>query len=204
MFLSLPLVIDWNAITALGTIGATAAASIAAYFAYKTWKLESQPVVQATGTFIISTVSNTNGLRDAYISKSESPHTLQVVNVGRGPAKNVALSVQKDIIGFFLEDINPPSFPLPANKGTKEFSEILRVHGQRFVMGDEYGLEFKDYRNTAYFYIHFEDHFGKRYITKVTINKVKQVDDQDLDKHIKTKHGIEVWKVMKNITETLD
>lgn len=199
---SMPSSINWNAISAIGTTGATVAASVAVYYAYKTWVLERLPIVHATGAFIISTRCEKNKTRDQFIFKPDSVHTLQLVNIGRGPAKNIAPSVRKDVKGNFLEDINPHAFSLPANKGTGVFSETLRIHGQIFVIDNDHELEFENSRKTAYFYIHFEDCLGKRYLTKVKINSVEQVDDQNLDKLIKEKRGIEVWKIMENINAT--
>lgn len=189
--------INWDAMEALGTILAVITASVAARVAYKTWKLEQLPVVHATGTFIISTKDQvTNQVRDEVIGKDSTIHTLQLVNVGRGPAKNVIPSVSRDVEGKFLEAINPHSFSLPANKGTKELGEVLRVHGQIFVRGNEYELEFENNRETGYFYIDFEDHSGKVYKTKVVVEKVKQADGE-MEK-LRKIPGIEIWKVMRN------
>lgn len=189
---------------ALGAIIAAIAASVAAYFAFKTWGLEKLPVVHAMGTFIISTKVGTNGNRDSFIDKEGSQHTLQLINVGRGSAQNVIPSTgkTKERRGRLLEEINPHSFSLPSNQGTKVFKETLRVHGQRFVTGNKYELEFENDRKTAYFYVHFEDYTGKPYLTKAKIERVNHVDDQRLDRLIKDNKGIEIWKVMENINET--
>ncbi len=189
----------WSMITNIFTIGAFTTAIIAVIYAYKTWGLEKLPVVHAIGTFIISTKTKTNQLRDQAIFEKNSIHTLQVVNVGRGPAKKIVPSVRKNISGRLLEAVNPHSFSLPANKGTKEFEEILQVHGQRFVRGDEYELELEEDRKKAFFYIQFEDYKGHPFTTKVIIEKVEQADGK-LDKLIKT-NGIEIWKVMDNTVE---
>ncbi|MBI3619830.1 hypothetical protein HY214_01655 [Candidatus Roizmanbacteria bacterium] len=77
--------------------------------------------------------------------------------------------------------------------------EILRIHGQRFVTNDEYELDFQNDRKTAHFYIDFEDYECKRYLTKIKIEKVDQVDGE-LAALLKTP-GIEVWKVIDNIKE---
>lgn len=116
--------------------------------------------------------------------------------MGRGPAKKVIPSVRKNDKGKLLEDCCPHSFSLPANKGTKELRETLRVHGQRFVSGKKYELEFKNDHNGRLFYIYFEDHAGKQYITQVEIHKVRGADGR-LEELRKTP-GIEIWKVMDN------
>ena len=192
----------WEPITTVSTAALAIAAIVAGFYTHKTWTMEKLPIVHAIGTFIISKKVQTNNLRDQYISQPDSQHTFQIVNVGRGAAKNVTLSVRKSVIGRFLEDVNPLSFSLPANKGTKELKEILRVHGQRFVPNDEYELVFEKGRKIAYFYIHFEDYEGKKYLIKVRVDRVKQADGR-LGDDIKRDDGVEVWKVMDNITESI-
>jgi hypothetical protein len=133
---------------------------------------------------------------------------LQLINVGRGPAKNIILSVSKENKGELLESICSHSFSVPGNKGTRELGEILKVHGQCFVEngkstdGRIIELEFDADRKKGYFYICFEDCEGREYWTKVQISKIEQVDDDGLNKVIKNeKTGIEVWKVMNNSKE---
>lgn len=197
-FLNIFLKINWNSVEALGTVIAVIVASWAAVVAYRTWKLEKLPIVHAVGTFIISKVAETNTLRDNYIHKPDSLHSLQLVNVGRGPAKNVIPSVRKDSGGLLLEAANPHSFSIPANKGTNDLKEVLLVHGQRFVNGDEYELEFEGDRKIGYFYIYFEDHEDNRYFTKVKISKVERADGE-LGNLVNTT-GTEVWKVVDNVS----
>lgn len=194
----------WSMLTAISTTGALIAAIFAAYFAFKTWRLEKEPIVHAMGTFIISTSVKTNADRDNFINRKDSLHTLHLVNVGRGSAKNIMPSTgkTKELQGKFLEEINPHSFSLPSNQGTRVFKETLRVHGTRFTQKNPYKLEFIDNNRIAFFYLHYEDHAGKLYLTKVKIQRVEQVDDQNLDKLIKDNKGIEVWKVMENIDES--
>lgn len=194
--------IFWSMVTAIFTGGAFFAAIIAAYYAYRTWSLEKLPVVHAIGTFVISTRTETNQLRDEAVSDKDSPHTFQLINVGRGPAKKVIPSVTKDTSGKLLEEVNPHSFSLSANKGTKEYGEILRVHGQRFVTDDKYKLEFEDDHKTAYFYVYFENHSDNPMMTKVTVRKVEGLDGK-WNKLVNTP-GIEVWKVMDNSPENIN
>lgn len=193
----------WSMMTAVSTIGALIAAICAVFFTFKAWKFEKLPVVHAIGTFIISTKVRTNVLRDKFIDRPNSPHTLQLVNVGRGPAKNIIPSVGKEEErqGRFLEEINPHAFSLPSNQGTRIFNETLRVHGLRFVANNNYSIEFDKNLKIAYFYIRFKDYADKSYLTKVTIKRVNQVDDRELDKLIKMDDGIEVWKVADNTNE---
>jgi len=195
----------WSMLTAVSTTGALIAAIYAVFFTFKAWELEKLPAVHAIGTFIISTKVKTNKIRDKFIERPDSPHTLQLVNVGRGPAKNIVPSVGKEEKrqGRFLEEINPHAFSLPSNQGTKVFNETLRIHGLRFASGNDYEIEFDENRKTAYFYIRFEDYVDKLYLTKVTIKRVNQVDDEELDKLIKADDGIEVWKVVDNMNETM-
>ena len=195
----------WSMLTAVSTTGALIAAICAVFFTFKTWEFEKLPVVHVIGTFIISTKVKTNKLRDKFIDRPDSPHTLQLVNVGRGSAKNIIPSVGKEEKrqGRFLEEINPHAFSLPSNQGTKVFNETLRIHGLRFVSGNDYEIEFDENRKTAYFYIRFEDYIDKPYLTKVTIKRVNQVDDEELDKLIKADEGIEVWKVVDNMNEII-
>lgn len=208
---------DWNMFTAIGTISLAVFAIIAAYIALASWNLERFPIVHAVGTLIIATknvditktdrkVLNARDFRDEYIFRQNSPHTLQLINIGRGPAQNIIPSVNKEIKGELLESICSSSFSLPAGKGTKELAEKLRVHGQCFVEGGKkfksdivIELVFNAKRTIGYFDIYFEDCYGKKYWTKVTIEKVPQVDDDELNKAIKDeKTGIEVWKVANN------
>lgn len=157
---------------------------------------------------VISTKYETNNIRDNILKKRDSLHTFQIINIGRGSAKKVIPSVRKDE-GHFLEDINPHSFSLPPNKGTEDLKEVLRVHGQRFVPGDEYGLESGNDGTTKYFYIYYEDCFGKeKYLTRVKIRKILQFDEEIWDMFLKEEasvsqknpleEGIEVWKIMDN------
>ena len=152
----------WSMVTAISTTGAFLAASVAAGYAYKTWSLEKLPVVHAIGSFIISKETESNQIRDRAIFKTDSVHTFQMVNVGRGSAKKVIPSVKRGTSGRLLEEVNPYSFSLPANKGTKEFGEILQVHGQRFVRSDEYELEFEDNRCQKSIKINRRDYTERR------------------------------------------
>jgi len=197
IFSSLPFV-SADTLTAIGTIVTAFIAFIALFLTYRTGVFDKTPVVQAMGTFIISTKEKTNKLRDEAIEKG-SVHTLQLINIGKGMAINVIPSVREDVRGYFLEAINPHSYVLPPNQGTRELGEILRIHGQRFVTNDEYELDFENDRKTAHFYIDFEDYECKRYLTKIKIEKVDQVDGE-LAALLKTP-GIEAWKVIDNIKE---
>ncbi len=163
------------------------AASAAAYFAYKTFDFERKPVVHAVGTFIISTKPETNDARDEEMERKDSFHTFQVVNVGRGPAQDIVLSLGQKPEGKFLEDKNPHSFSLPANKGTNELIGVLAVYGQHEIFSK---------KNDANFYISFQDFKGKNYLTEVKIRRVDQADGR-LKEIIETK-GLQVWKVMAN------
>lgn len=187
-----------DVVTAIGTFIMAIIALLALILTYRTGLFDKTPVVRAMGIFTISTKEKTNKLRDEIIDKG-SAHTLQLINIGKGMAINVIPSVKEDIRGYLLEAINPHSYVLPPNKGTKELGEILRIHGQRFVANDEYELDFENDRKIAHFYIHFEDFDGKRYLTKVKIEKVDQADGE-LAGLLKTP-GIEVWKVIDNIKE---
>lgn len=188
-----------DTLTAIGTIVTAFIASIALFLTYRTGVFDKTPVVQAMGTFIVSTKEKTNKQRDESIEKG-SVHTLQLINIGKGMAINVTPSVKEDVRGYFLEAINPHSYVLPPNKGTRELGEILRIHGQRFVAGDEYELDFENDRKVTHFYIHSEDYENKQYLTKVKIEKVEQADGELADL-LKTP-GIEVWKVIDNIKDT--
>ncbi len=187
-----------DTVTALGTLVTAVVAILALFLTYKTGVFDKTPLVQAMGTFIISTKENANKLRGEAIDKG-SVHTLQLINIGRGMAINVIPSVAEDIRGYFLEAANPHSYVLPPNIGTKELGEILRIHGQRFVANDEHELEFENNRKVAHFYIHFEDYESKQYLTKVKIEKVEHADDE-LGNLLKNP-GIEVWKIIDNIKE---
>ncbi len=188
----------WLMFTAISTFIAVVVSVCALWYASKTWDLERLPIVHAVGTFIISTKdARTNELRDRTMFQKDSPHTFQLINVGRGPAKNVIPSVRRNIVGKFLEDINTNSFSLPANSGTKELREVLRVHGQRFVYKDTYELEFEDDRKTGYFYVRFQDSTGKLYLTKTRIKRVGQADGEYFS--LVNTPGIEMWKVVDNI-----
>ena len=188
-----------DAIAALGTLITAVVAVWALFLTNKTGIFDKTPVVQAMGTFVISTEVKTNKLRDEAIEKG-SVHTLQLINIGKGMAINAMPSVGEDVRGYFLEAINPHSYVLPSNKGTRELGEILRIHGQRFVANDEYELDFENDRKTAHFYIHFEDYEDKQCLTKVKVEKVEQADGELADL-LKTP-GIEVWKVIDNIKDT--
>ena len=205
-----------NIIMALAAIVAAVIASRVLKVARKTWDLERLPIVHATGTFIIAKndlpIKVLNGkkatvFRDEQIlEEKNSPHTFQLINVGRGPARNVVPSVNEKTRGELLELICPPSFPIPANSGTRELAEILRVHGQRFVRenenkgGDDEIIKFKDNSN-GYFYIYFEDCKGEEYRTEVHVNKINRMDNDgsDLSKVINYGGtGVELWRVMSN------
>lgn len=187
-----------DALTAIGTIITAFIALLALRFTSNAGIFDKTPVVQAMGTFVISTKENVNKVRDGAIDKS-SVHTLQLINIGKGMAISVIPSVREDIRGYFLEAINPHSYVLPPNIGTRELGETLRIHGQRFITNDEYELEFENDRRTAHFYIHFKDYNRQDYLTKVKIEKVNQADGE-LAILLKTP-GIEVWKVIDNIEE---
>jgi len=191
--------INADALIAIGTLATAVVAILALSLTYKTGVFDKTPVVQAMGTFVISTKEKTNKLRDETIEKG-SVHTLQLINIGKGMAINVIPSIKEDVRGYFLESINPHSYVLPPNKGTRELGEILRIHGQRFVADDEYELDFENDRKITYFYIHFEDYEDKQCLTKVKIEKVEQADGELADL-LKTP-GIEVWKVIDNIKDT--
>lgn len=190
--------VNADTLTAIGTIVTAFIAFLALFLTYKTGVFDKTPVVQAMGTLIISTKEKANKLRDETIEKG-SVHTLQLINIGKGMAINVIPSVREDVRGFFLEAINPHSYVLPPNIGTRELGEILRIHGQRFVAGDEYELDFENDREIANFYIHFEDYESKQYLTKIKIERIDQADGE-LAVLLKTP-GIEVWKVIDNIKE---
>ncbi len=197
-FLSNFSLINADAITALGTLITVVIAIWALFLTIKAGVFDKTPMVQAMGAFVISTKEKTNGLRDAAIEKGVF-HTLQLINIGRGMAKNVIPSVAEDIRGFLLEAVCPHSYALPPNIGTRQLDEILRVHGQRFVANNNHELDFENDRKIAYFFIHFEDYYSKQYLTKVKIEKVEQADG-DLGDLLKNP-GIEVWKVIDNIPE---
>jgi hypothetical protein len=193
-------------LTAVSTMGAFIAAAYAVKYAFKTWELEKKPIVHTMGTFIIATKVKARKNRDYFIDKKMSPHTLQLINVGRGPAKNVIPSTgkTKETQGRFLEEINPHSFSLPSNYGTRILKEILRIHGTRFTAHNSYKLEFIDGGRRGFFYIHYEDCEDKPYLTKVEIERVNLVDDENLNKLIKDANsGIEVWKVVRNSDEVI-
>jgi hypothetical protein len=196
------LVIKWPEIlTGIGTMIVAVTAIITAKLASDTGIFDKKPNVSASGTFIISIKNgNANRKRDRAIKES-CIHTLQLVNVGRGLAKNVTPSAGKDKRGKFLEDVCPHSFVLPPGKSTRDLGEILRVHGQRFVSKNEYELEFENNRHTRFFYIHFEDHSGKQYATKVKINKVQRADGEM--EELRTTSGIEIWKTIDNTVEEI-
>ncbi|MBI3619831.1 hypothetical protein HY214_01660 [Candidatus Roizmanbacteria bacterium] len=103
-----------DSLTAIGTIVTAFIAFIALFLTYRTGFFDKTPVVQAMGTFIISTKEKTNKLRDEAIEKG-SVHTLQLINIGKGMAINVIPSVREDVRGYFLEAINP-SYVLPPNQ----------------------------------------------------------------------------------------
>lgn len=191
----------WDFFIALGTIVTALVTAIALWLTYKTGIFDKTPDVLASGTFIISTKNeDTNRIRDDAI-KNISIHTLQLINVGRGLAKNIIPSVRKEVIGNFLEDINPHAYTLASGKSTRDLGEVLRVHGQRFVKGNEHALKFGEDRKIACFYIYFEDYTNNSKMTKVKIRKVNNADGE-LGKLVKT-DGIEVWKVIENtIKET--
>lgn len=123
----------WDFFVAVGTIMTALVTAIALWLTYKTGIFDKTPDVLASGTFIISTKNeNTNKMRDDAI-ENFTIHTLQLINVGRGLAKNIIPSVSKKVIGNFLEDINPHAYTLASGKSTRDLGEVLRVHGQRFV-----------------------------------------------------------------------
>lgn len=189
----------WDFFIAVGAVVTAIITAIALWLTYKTGIFDKTPDVLASGTFIISTKNeDTNKIRDDAI-KNISIHTLQLINVGRGLAKNIIPSVRKEVIGNFLEDINPHAYTLASGKSTRDLGEVLRVHGQRFVKGNEHALEFGKDRKTACFYIYFEDYTNNSKMTKVKIRKVDNADGE-LGKLVRTA-GIEVWKVIKNTIE---
>lgn len=196
-----PIVLNINAnhITAFGTIITAITAIVALILTYKTGIFDKTPNILASGTFIISTKNeDTNKIRDKAI-KELSIHTIQLINVGRGLAKNIIPSRKKDVRGEFLEDVCPHSFVLPPGKSTNGLGEILRVHGQIFKRSS-HKLEFEN-DDTSFFYIYFEDYSGKSAMTKVTIKKVGQADGE-IGELVNT-DGIEAWKVMENTTEEI-
>lgn len=189
----------WDFFVAVGTIVAALVTTIALWLTYKTGIFDKKPDVLASGVFIISTKNeDTNKIRDEAI-KNSFIHTLQLINVGRGLAKNIIPSVKKGVIGNLLEDINPHAYTLASGKSTRDLGEVLRVHGQRFVNGNKYALEFEEDHKTTRFYIYFEDYSNNSKMTKVKIRKVDNADGE-FGKLVKT-DGIEVWKVMENIKE---
>ena len=189
----------WDFFVAIGAIMTALVTAIALWLTYKTGIFDKTPDVLASGTFIISTKNeDTNKKRDEAI-KNSSIHTLQLINVGRGLAKNIIPSVRKGVTGNFLEDINPHAYTLASGKSTRDLGEILRIHGQRFVKGNKHALKFREDRKTACFYIYFEDYTNNSKMTEVKIRKVDNADGE-LGKLLKT-DGIEVWKVIENNIE---
>lgn len=187
----------WNIIASVGAVITAVTASLGLWYVRKTWNLERKPVVHAVGSFFISKSKESNIPRDNLISSKESDHTLQLINVGRGPGRNVVPSISLNISGKLLEDSCPNSFSIPSNNGTKILGEILRVHGQRFISGNEFELR-TDKNNNKFFYIHYEDHEGKKYSTEVEISKVIFADGV-VGKMLKKYKNLELWKIMRNI-----
>lgn len=190
------LSIDW---ISLGTVATAAIAAVAFLSARKAGVFDKTPNVLASGTFIISIEDSANRKRDGAISKDNSVHTLQLINVGRGLARNVVPSRKKNKEGEFLEDICPHSFALPSGKSTRDLGETLRVHGQIFIRDKEL-FEFES-GDTAHFYIDFEDYSGRAYRIKVKIKKVGQADGEL--EELRETPGIEIWKVAENIKEKI-
>lgn len=160
-------------------------ALLALFLTRQSGLFDKTPNVLASGTFVISTKVESNQQRDKEIIKINSIHTLQLVNVGRGLARNVTPSKGKNSRGEFLEDVCPNSFALPPGKSTKDLGETLRVHGQLF----------REATATS-FYIDFENYSGKPYKTEVKIKKVGQADGEI--EELRRKPGIEIWKVISN------
>jgi hypothetical protein len=178
-------------LTMLNTIIISIISGLALYLTHQAGLFERKPEVVASGVLIISKKTETNKQRDDEIDQKNSIHTFQLINIGRGVAKNIIPSKNKHIKGAFLEDICPHSFALAPGKGTRDLGEILRVHGQ-------------DFKNE--FYIDFEDHNGKSYKTKVNIEKVNSIDQSIRGGRIeklKQADGIEIWKIMKNIKNNI-
>ena len=186
----------WDFFIAVGTIVTALVTAIALWLTYKTGIFDKTPNVLASGTFIISTLNEkSNTKRDEAIDEDKSMHTLQLINVGKGLARNVVPSRMNSVSGEFLEDVCPHSFVLPSGKSTRDLGEILRVHGQIFKP-EEKKMSFENNNESAYFYINYEDYLEKSYKTKVKISKVGGADGK-VGQLLKTL-GIEVWKVTEN------
>jgi len=196
----LPININWDVLTAIGTVITAFIAIVALRLTKEAGIFEKTPNVLASGTFIISTRDEkSNKRRDDAINDADTIHTLQLINVGRGLAKNATPSIRENVKGEFLEDVCPNSYALSSGKSTKELGEILRVHGQRFIGGkkkETIEIKTEKENETGYFYIDFEDHFGKIYKTKVKINKVRGADGKL--EELRVFPGIEIWKVTDN------
>lgn len=182
----------WDFYQGIGAVGALIFGIVAAFLAYRTWNLESKPNIQAVGSVLISLDEDTNGVRDNYMQEY---NTLYFVNVGRGPARNIVPSVNKNTLGFLLEDYCPDTFSMAGNKDSKEMGLSFRVHGQRFESGNEYELEGTD--NKRYFYIRYQDHSGTLLITKVSLDKVNSTE-QEIGAAMSQNVALQLWKVSKN------
>ena len=211
-YLNLPTNIFWDILSAAGTAITALIAIVAFYFTREAGIFEKTPNVLASGAFFISindkdegNNKRTNDMRDMAIDVEHSIHTFQLINIGRGLAKNIIPSIREDVEGKLLEDVSPHSFVLPSGKSTRDLGEILRVYGQRFVKGEKNKtIEIKKDENdtkVGWFYIDFNDHSGKTFQTKVKIKKVKNIDKsikgraiEDLIKN----PDIELWKVTDN------
>lgn len=185
----------WNFYQAIGTLGAFIFGIFAIIIAYQTWTLESKPNIQAIGNFLISVSEDTNGVRDSL--QDEFNPEISIVNVGRGPAQNITLSVSENIKGFLLESMCPDTFPLPGNSESGIFNLNLLIHGQRFVENDKFALSGN--RNEKYFFIHYYDHIGTEHITKVVIEKVTNFEHIISDAINENSDNLQFWKITKNL-----
>ena len=202
----------WDFFMAVGTIVTTIVAVVALRLTHETGIFDKTPNVLASGTFIISTKNKkedknrtTNDIRDMEIDTDCSVHTFQLINIGRGLAKNIIPSIREEIKGKFLEDISPHSFILPSGKSTRDLGEVLRVHGQIFEKGQtNETIETEDENDAmvGWFYIYFKDHSERTFKTKVKIKKVKNIDKSILGgrtEELIKNPDIEIWKVIDNI-----
>ncbi len=191
----------WNFFISVGAIITALVTTIALWLTYKTGIFDKTPHVLASGTFIISTLNKkSNKKRDEAIDENKSIHTLKLINVGKGLARNVVPSRMDSVNGEFLEDICPHSFVLPPGKSTGDLEEILRVYGQIFKPSGK-KMNFENNNGTTYFYINYKGYFKNSYKTKVKITKVLKADGKL--EELRSSPGIEIWKVMDNIPEII-
>lgn len=186
--------VDWGLLKTASTLVTTIVAILGLLYVKRTWEFEKQPRVHAVGVFIISTKQQTNKARDQLIKDYQ---TFQLVNIGRGPAGNVVLSVRRDESGKLLEDYCPHTFAIPANYGTFSMKEVLHVHGQRFVSRDPYVLESDN--GDYIFYISYRDHEGVTRYTRVKVSRVKKADGLLGEVISKYNSSLMMWKVIENI-----